>query len=302
MEKHVITVMADPKRESVTSAHLTTVNDALVQAGARVLEPVWLSVGEAADLMFFGLEAEEADRLAREALGDVPLDLVSQPSGTRRKQLLISDMDSTIITVECIDELADFAGLKPQVAAITECAMNGELDFKSALRERVALLAGLPESILQEAYSQRVTLMPGAKALVGTMRSQGAHCLLVSVGFTFFTSRVRETVGFHDDHANLLEIVDGKLSGKVMEPILDRDAKLRSLLEATQKLGLSLKDSLAVGDGANDLPMIMAAGLGVAYHAKPVVRASAGAQINYCDLSALLFLQGYNREDFIDTI
>ena len=302
MEKHVITVMADPKRESVTSAHLTTVNDALVQAGARVLEPVWLSVGEAADLMFFGLEAEEADRLAREALGDVPLDLVSQPSGTRRKQLLISDMDSTIITVECIDELADFAGLKPQVAAITECAMNGELDFKSALRERVALLAGLPESILQEAYSQRVTLMPGAKALVGTMRSQGAHCLLVSGGFTFFTSRVRETVGFHDDHANLLEIVDGKLSGKVMEPILDRDAKLRSLLEATQKLGLSLKDSLAVGDGANDLPMIMAAGLGVAYHAKPVVRASAGAQINYCDLSALLFLQGYNREDFIDTI
>jgi len=225
-------------------------------------------------------------------VADHPYDAVVQPVHNRPKKLLISDMDSTMITVECIDELADFVGKKAEVSIITDRAMNGELNFESALTERVALLKGLPVSVLEQCYDERVKMMPGAKKLVQTMRANGAHAILVSGGFTFFTSRVRDALGFHEDFSNQLETENGLLTGKVIPPILGKEAKLQTLKNACEKLGVSTEDVLAIGDGANDLPMLLAAGLGVAYHAKPVVRAQARAQINHCDLSALGYVQG----------
>lgn len=224
------------------------------------------------------------------------IDYIAQPAANRRKKLLICDMDSTIITVECIDELADFVGKKAEVAAITERAMNGELDFAQALTERVALLAGLPESTLQRCYDERVRFTPGAKELVSAMRANGATCVLVSGGFTFFTSRVAEALGFHAHHANVLEVEGGALTGRVVPPILGKEAKLAQLEHYVNVLGMTPADVLAVGDGANDLPMLLAAGLGVAYHAKPSVQAAAHHRINHCDLRALLWAQGMTME------
>jgi phosphoserine phosphatase len=221
------------------------------------------------------------------------------PETNRRKRLLISDMDSTIIGQECLDELADFAGLKAQVSAITERAMRGELDFASALRTRVALLKGLDLSALEACYTQRVTLNPGAKSLVATMKANGARCVLVSGGFRFFTSRVAKAAGFHADRANTL-IDDSKtLTGLVGEPILGREAKLTALREETAALGVALTDSVALGDGANDLDMIRAAGLGIAYKAKPIVAAETLARIEHTDLTAALFFQGYREEEVL---
>ena len=220
------------------------------------------------------------------------------PDANRRKRLLISDMDSTIIGQECLDELADFAGLKAQVSAITERAMRGELDFASALTERVAMLKGLDLSALEACYSQRVTLNPGARALIATMKEHGARCVLVSGGFRFFTSRVAKAAGFDVDRANTL-IDDGKaLTGEVGQPILGREAKLAALRDEAAALGLTSIDAVALGDGANDLDMIRAAGLGVAYKAKPIVAAETMARIEFTDLTAALFFQGY-REDEI---
>jgi phosphoserine phosphatase len=207
-------------------------------------------------------------------------------------------MESTIIRQEMLDELADMVGIKDRVADITWRAMNGEIDFKDALRERVALLAGLPAAML-EAAQARVTLMPGARALVATMRAQGARCVLVSGGFKVFTARVRDEVGFDADQANDLEIADGKLTGRPVEPILDKDAKLAALMRIAGENRIPLRETLAVGDGANDLPMLQAAGLGVAYHAKPAVAAGARARIDHGDLTALLYAQGYRAEDIV---
>ena len=208
-------------------------------------------------------------------------------------------MDSTIITVECLDELADMAGLKPQIAAITERAMRGELEFEAALRERVGMLKGLKLDALQRAYDERVRLMPGAKALLATMRKQDAHTMLVSGGFGFFTSRVAKEAGFHEERGNIL-LDDGMaLTGAVAEPILGREAKLEALESGAKSLGIALSQTLAVGDGANDLAMIQKAGMGVAYHAKPVVAAAAGAAIAHNDLTALLYLQGYSASEII---
>ena len=217
----------------------------------------------------------------------------------RRKRLLISDMDSTIIGQECLDELADFAGLKAEVSAITERAMRGELDFASALTERVAMLKGLDLSALEACYSQRVTLNPGAKALVATMKANGARCVLVSGGFRFFTSRVAKTAGFDTDRANIL-IDDGKaLTGAVGLPILGREAKLAALREEALALGATPAEAVALGDGANDLDMIRAAGLGVAYKAKPIVAAETMARIEHTDLTAALFFQGYAENEIV---
>ncbi len=199
-------------------------------------------------------------------------------------------MDSTMITVECIDEMADFVGKKAEVARITERAMNGELDFAQALCERVALLKGLSESTLQQCYDERVKMMPGAKELIAAMRKQGGYTVLVSGGFTFFTSRVRDVLGFHEDFSNRLEVENGMLTGRVIPPILGKEAKLQTLKDTCKNLGISTQNVIAVGDGANDLPMLLEAGLGVAYHAKPVVQAQASARINHCDLSALTYL------------
>ncbi|MBX9698411.1 MAG: phosphoserine phosphatase SerB, partial [Acetobacteraceae bacterium] len=254
----------------------------------------------AADLPFEALAPEQAIAAARAALGEgAAVDLIAQPAEGRRKRLLLADMDSTIVTTETLDELAAFAGLKERIAAITARAMNGELDFRAALRERVGMLAGLPVAALEATWAE-TRLMPGALALVRTMRAQGAHCALVSGGFTFFTGRVADRVGFHEHHSNTLEIAAGRLTGKVAEPILDKDAKLAALKRLAAERGLALAATLTVGDGANDLPMLQAAGLGVAFRAKPVVAAAARARVEHTDLTALLYAQGYRAGEIVN--
>ena len=264
-------------------------------------EAEWLSEGEACDVPFEpGPEHNpgELRDVLQDAVGDAPIDIVVQPVQDRRKRLLVADMDSTLIGQECIDELADFAGLKPRVAAITERAMRGELEFESALLERVALLEGLDESVLQTVFAERITLNPGARTLACTMRAHGATTLIVSGGFTFFTERVAEAAGFEDNQANTLEVSGGKLTGRVIEPILGQQAKLDALRHTREVLSLAPSQTLGVGDGANDLAMLQDAGLGVAYRAKPIVAESADAGIEHADLTALLFAQGYRREEF----
>ncbi len=220
------------------------------------------------------------------------------PAGGRRRQLLIADMDSTIIDVECIDELADFAGVKPQVAAITEAAMRGELDFEGALDARVALLRDLPETVLQQCYDERVRLNPGARTMVRTMAALGAGTLLVSGGFTFFAARVAEAAGFAEHQANVLETKAGRLTGTVSRPIVGREAKRLALDAATRARGITLAEALAIGDGANDLAMIEVAGLGIAYRAKPALAAVADARLDHSDLTAVLALQGIPEREW----
>jgi phosphoserine phosphatase len=247
--------------------------------------------------------ASEVIRALREAiertLDGLPVDVAVQRSEGRKKRLFLADMDSTIIGCECLDELADFAGVKAEVAAITERAMRGEIDFDGALNARVAMLQGLPVAALQQCYDDRVRLNPGARTLVQTLRAQGVRCVLVSGGFTFFTERVAAAAGFHHQRANTLVERAGALTGQVQAPILGREAKLAALREESQALDISLAASCAVGDGANDLAMIEAAGLGVAYRAKPVVAAQADARIDHADLTALLYFQGYSMEMFV---
>jgi phosphoserine phosphatase len=251
----------------------------------------------------FAFDIPVADRaalaMARERAKDRKLDINLVRTERRRKKLLVADMDSTIINVECLDELADMAGLKPRIAAITERAMRGELEFEAALKERVGMLKGLQLDALERTYAERVRLNPGAKSLLATMRAQGAHTMLVSGGFGFFTRRVAEVAGFHAERGNTLLDDGAALTGEVGMPILGREAKLQALQEAVANLRIDFADSLAVGDGANDLAMIQKAGLGVAYHAKPVVAAAAGAAINHNDLTALLYLQGYEDGEIV---
>ena len=259
----------------------------------------WLAPGIACER---AVDCDDPQALANQLaaqLGTLALDVAVLPAHDRRKQLIVADMDSTIITVECLDELADQVGLKAHIAAITERSMRGELDFETALRERVGLLAGLDQAALARTYDSRVQLTPGAGTLIQTMKAHGAYAALVSGGFTYFTSRVADTAGFDENHANILEIADGQLTGTVREPILGREAKLAILKELAQRRKLDLGQCLAVGDGANDLAMIKQAGLGVAFHAKPIVAAEARARISHGDLTALLYLQGYRISDFV---
>jgi phosphoserine phosphatase len=236
----------------------------------------------------------------RQALAGQPIDIVVQANRHRRKRLFLADMDSTMIGQECIDELADFVGLKREVSEITERAMRGEIAFEPALRERVALLKGLPVGVADRIMAERITAAPGARTLVQTMRAHGAYTCLVSGGFTLFTGPVGTMLGFDENRANRL-ILDGeKLAGRVEEPILGREAKLATLRELRDRLGLEQQDVLAVGDGANDLAMLGEAGLGVAYHAKPAVAAAAHARIDRGDLTALLYLQGFSAAEFVD--
>jgi phosphoserine phosphatase len=244
-------------------------------------------------------KAELAEYLAAGA-GAAQTDwAITWPTG-RRKKLLISDMDSTIIGQECLDELADFAGLKAEVAAITERAMRGELDFEGALTTRVAMLKGLGLGALERCHAERVTLNPGARTLVATMKAHGARAVLVSGGFRFFTQRVAEAAGFDAERANTLIDDGAALTGDVGRPILGREAKLAALIEETRALGASVTDSVALGDGANDLAMLKGAGLGIAYHAKPLVAAETFARIEHTDLRAALFFQGYREEELVE--
>jgi phosphoserine phosphatase len=293
----VLTLVAPPN----AGAFSINLREVFASVGARGKESRKLSAGEGAATDVI-LEAGDlaAVRAALQApMADQQLDWCLQPVAGRKKRLLVADMDSTIINVECLDELADFAGLKAEISAITERAMRGELAFEGALRERVAMLKGLPVTALQAAYDERVRLNPGARTLVRTMAADGARCVLVSGGFSFFTERVAAAAGFHTERANTLGEAAGALTGFVGEPILGREAKLAALTEEAAALDLPLSETLAVGDGANDLAMIEAAGLGVAYRAKPIVAAQADARVDHADLTALLYFQGYAEDDFV---
>ena len=256
----------------------------------------WLDAGVAFDIGVRGSGAEEA---VRERLGDKRADIVVQHVAERRKKLLVADMDSTIIGQECLDELAARAGVGAEVAALTERAMRGEVDFAEALRQRVALLRGRPVALLQRTYTEAVRLNPGARTLARTMRAHGAHVALVSGGFRFFTSRVAAKAGFSSFGGNEFVVENDVLTGEVVEPILGADAKLERLRELLGELRLKADEAMALGDGANDIPMLQAAGLGIAYHAKPTVRAAARGRIDHGDLRAVLYVQGYTAADFI---
>ena len=257
---------------------------------------VWLSIGEAAE---FAVQVQPDNQwTVWEDLQAAGVDLVVQPTEGRRKRMLLADMDSTMIRQECIDELAAEAGVGARVAAITAKAMNGELDFEGALLERVGLLKGLPEGIVQHVLDTRIQLMPGGYELVQTMKAHGGHAVLVSGGFTAFTARIAAALGFDENRANTLLVADGRLTGDVARPILGRQAKVDALEDITARLGLAETDVIAVGDGANDLGMLGRAGTGVALHAKPSVQKECKVRINHGDLTALLFVQGYARSEF----
>ncbi len=289
---HVLTLAVDRASVALTDAIIARVRDAIQGRPAVLLSP-----GEAADIPCAG--PPDMDAVAA-ALGDAPVDAIATRARGRRKGLLVADMDSTIVTTETLDEIAAFAGLKDCIAAITKRAMNGELDFAAALRERVGMLKGLPLDALEKTW-ETTRLTPGARELVATMRAHNATTALVSGGFSFFTSRVADAVGFNLHCSNQL-LDDGRvLTGGVAEPILGRDAKLATLRELAAARGLKMAATLAVGDGANDLPMILEAGLGVAFHAKPVVAAQARAQIKHATLRALLFAQGYRQQEIVGT-
>ena len=279
--------------------------DSTVVDGARAVLPSpgsaqWLFDDVAVDIPFDGHDDIKAiENRLREARADLPIDIVVQPQAFRRKKLFLADMDSTMIGQECIDELADFVGLKAHVAGITERAMRGEIEFEPALRERVALLKGLAVGVVDEVLKMRITATPGGRELVMTMRAHGAYTCLISGGFTLFTGAVAERIGFQENRANELKVHDGKLTGEVREPILGRAAKLATLIQLRESLGLDEIDTLVTGDGANDLGRIEAAGLGGAYHAKTAVAAAAAARIDHGDLTALLYAQGYRRDEFV---
>lgn len=297
--------------QSQANSHVATLIAAAVGLDDAALEraraalpgaeaPQWLDKGTAADIPF-NLTDGDDQRALSETLRALftGVDVVIQPLAHRRKRLFLADMDSTMIGQECIDELAAFVGLKEHVSAITERAMRGEIDFEPALRERVALLKGLPVSVVREVIEKHITLTPGGRALVQTMRKNGAFTCLVSGGFTLFTGVIAEMVGFNEARANVLMVDGDKLAGFVQEPIFGRETKRATLLELCDTLGVALADALVTGDGANDLDMILEAGLGVAYHAKPAVAAAAPARIEHGDLTALLYMQGYKRDEFV---
>ncbi|WP_337997366.1 phosphoserine phosphatase SerB [Oleispirillum naphthae] len=317
---HVLTLIAAPKVDApgpgslgrfprgvvIAPEAVDAVRAALAHLGAETAAPDWLddpeAAGSACDIAFAELNPDQADAAARAALTPFypqgGLDVIAQKADGRKKAVLIADMDSTFVTGETLDELAAHAGIKDRIAAITARAMNGELDFRAALRERVGLLKGLPETTIDETYAE-VRFTPGGRAAVMTMRKNGAVAVLISGGFLPFAGRVAKTCGFDRVFANDLVIENGKLTGTVAEPILDRDAKRATLSATAAEAGVGLEAALAVGDGANDLPMIQAAGLGVAFHGKPTVVAGARAALNFADLTGLLFAQGYRRSEFV---
>jgi phosphoserine phosphatase len=289
---HIVTILASPARANLDRATVEALRNAWGGGTAR-----WLKPGVAAE--FPVARIPETRWQSWEALQDIGLDLVVQPEEGRRKRMLLADMDSTMIGQECIDELADMAGVGPRVAAITARAMNGELDFEAALLERVGLLKGLPESVIGKVLGERITFTPGGRTLIATMKANGGHAALVSGGFTAFTTAVASALGFDEHRANTLLAENGRLTGDVARPILGREAKIAALREITARLGLAHADVLAVGDGANDLGMLHLAGAGVALHAKPAVAAQCDIRINHGDLTALLYIQGYAADQFV---
>ena len=283
----------------LSQADVATASDAIALIGGVVSAEVAFDPPFATDLIVRGADAVRLRAALEVVLPHVDV-VVQGAAGERRKRLLVADMDSTMIGQECIDELADFAGLKAEIAAITERAMQGELDFAEALEARVAALAGLEADAIDRCLAERIQLMPGARALIGTMKGWGARTLLVSGGFTAFTGPVSGQIGFDRNHANLLHVVEGKLAGTVGKPIVDSATKRATLIAERDTLGLTASDTLAVGDGANDIPMLEAAGLGVAYHAKPKAAAAADAAVRVGDLTVLLWAQGVPRAEWAE--
>ncbi len=291
----VATLVANPSNPVLTPAVAEKAADVVKASGLY-----WLADGIACDIALRdGSDLVAARDAILAVIGGAPIDLAVQDADTRRKKLLIADMDSTMIGQECIDELAAEVGLKDKVATITARAMNGEIAFEPALHERVALLKGLPVSVIDEVIEKRITLTPGGRELIATMKAKGYYTALVSGGFTVFTSRIAAMLGFDENRANLLLDADGKLTGEVAEPILGKQAKVDALTEIAARLGISPEESMAVGDGANDLGMLHLSGAGVALHAKPAVAAEAKIRIDHGDLTALLYLQGYRKSDFV---
>ena len=288
----IITLLTNPKTPVLSSAAVESLRNAWGGGDA-----IWLDPGIAAE---FAVGAVPANRWqVWEGLQAMGIDMLAQPAQGRRKQILIADMDSTMIQQECIDELADAAGVGAHVAGITARAMDGALDFEAALIERVALLKGLPGAVIGQVLAERITLMPGGAVLVATMKANGAYAALVSGGFTAFTSAIASKLGFDEHRANTLMVEGGVLTGAVARPILGRAAKVQALEEIAAWLGISLADTMAVGDGANDLAMLGLAGSGVALHAKPSVQAACDLRVNHGDLTALLYMQGYARSEFV---
>ena len=288
---HAVVLLTDPARPALDADRVAALCQEWSGDDLR-----WLAEGEAAEFTIAAIPDDfEATRAALSAAG---IDLNAVPLDGRRKRMLLADMDSTMIRQECIDELAELAGVGAHVRAITARAMNGELDFEGALRERVGLLTGLDAGVIDRVYDERITFMPGGRELIATMTADGGYCALVSGGFTAFTEKVAGALGFHEHRANTLAVAEGRLTGVAVDPILGREAKVAALVEITDRLGIAHDAVIAVGDGANDLGMLKLAGMGVALHAKPVVAAECRLRVNHGDLTALLYLQGYTRADF----
>jgi phosphoserine phosphatase len=302
MIENVVTLIAAQAQEPALAAAVDAAREALIKLGAKLAANDWLSPGRACDIGFDDVSPDQADAGIRAAIADAypgaAIDVMAQASAGRRRQLLVADMESTIIANEMLDELAELRGIQQQIAAITARAMNGEIEFEGALRERVGLLKDMPESALAD-VAKRIRITPGARALVATMRKHGAYTAIVSGGFRIFTERVRQELGFDISVANELIVSNGKLAGTVKEPILGREAKLATLTLLAVERHLPLTATLAVGDGANDLQMIEAAGMGVAYHAKPIVASAARLRVDHGDLTALLYAQGYREDEII---
>ncbi len=291
----VATLIANPSNPVLTPARAEAAAERLDASGLY-----WLADGIACDIVLRdGTDAGEAQAGLRETVAGAAIDVAVQEGESRRKRFLIADMDSTMIGQECIDELAAEVGLKEKVAAITSRAMNGEIAFEPALVERVALLKGLPVSVVEEVIAKRITLTPGGRELIATMKAKGHYTALVSGGFTVFTGPIAEMLGFDESRANILRDEDGRLTGDVARPILGKQAKIDALIDISERLGITPADAIAVGDGANDLGMLQLAGTGVALHAKPVVAEQARIRIDHGDLTALLYLQGYRKTDFV---
>ncbi|RVJ09465.1 phosphoserine phosphatase SerB [Sinorhizobium medicae] len=291
----VATLIANPSNPVLTPARAEAAAERLDASGLY-----WLADGIACDIVLSdGTDAGEAQAGLRETVAGAAIDVAVQEAESRRKRFLIADMDSTMIGQECIDELAAEVGLKEKVAAITSRAMNGEIAFEPALVERVALLKGLPVSVVEEVIAKRITLTPGGRELIATMKAKGHYTVLVSGGFTVFTGPIAEMLGFDESRANILRDEDGRLTGDVARPILGKQAKIDALIDISERLGITPADAIAVGDGANDLGMLQLAGTGVALHAKPVVAEQARIRIDHGDLTALLYLQGYRKTDFV---
>ncbi len=288
----VITVCADADKLRLPQIFVDSMVQVLAMQDVVISQQKWIKEGVAVDLFTRHSQLSTLSSIVEDALRGHHFDAIVQPVAGRKKKLLVADMESTVVDVECLDELAKYVGLAEKISAITEKAMNGEIDFMQAITERVAMLKGLPESALQQVMDEKVKPMPGALALVTAMKKHGAHTILVTGGFDFFAVRVKDMLGFDEVRANKLEIANGKLTGKIIPPIQGKEAKLAALLETCKKRKIKPEEALAVGDGANDLPMLLAAGLGVAYHAKPIVRAQAKSRINFSNLNSLLYAQG----------